>query len=186
MTNNISFKAQFIKPVYIKRVIDKDKSKCLASFVELNHANINDVKAIEFLHKEWGDKAKYLKNIYHNIYNNFKTRTENPASKIYALTTQISDLEKLNPNSIQGVVEIIPTPNKDLFISYIQVNPENTYKSEDRIYSKVGTEIIDTLKKLFPRKKLSTISGNISQSFYEKNNFIENRCGLLEYIPKID
>ena len=44
MTNNISFKAQFIKPVYIKRVIDKNNSKCLASFVELNQANINDMK----------------------------------------------------------------------------------------------------------------------------------------------
>ena len=64
MTNNISFKAQFIKPVYIKRVIDKGNSKCLASFVELNQANINDVKTIELLNKEWGDKAKYLKNIY--------------------------------------------------------------------------------------------------------------------------
>ena len=64
--------------------------------------------------------------------------------------------------------------NKDLFISFIQVNPKNTYKSEDRVYSKIGTEIIDTLKKLFSRKKLSTISGNNSQSFYEKNNFIEN------------
>ncbi len=186
MTNNISFKAQFIKPVYIKRVIDKDNSKCLASFVELNQANINDVKALELLNKEWGDKAKYLKNIYHSICNNFKTKTESPDSKIYAITTQISDLENLNPNVIEGVVEVIPAPNKDLFISYIQVNPKNTYKSEDRVYSKVGTEIIDTLKKLFPRKKLSTISGNNSQSFYEKNNFIENHCGLLEYIPKND
>ena len=96
MTNNISFKAQFIKPVYIKRVIDKDNSKCLASFVELNQANIKDVKTLELLNKEWGDKAKYLKNIYHSICNNFKTKTESPDSKIYALTTQISDLAHKN------------------------------------------------------------------------------------------
>ena len=186
MTNNISFKAQFIKPVYIKRVIDKDNSKCLASFIELNQANINDVKTIELLNKEWGDKAKYLKNIYSSICNNFKTKIESPDSKIYALTTQISDLENLNPSSIQGVVEVIPTPSKDLFISFIQANPENMHKSKDRVYSKIGTEIIETLKKLFPRKKLTTISGNNSQSFYEKNNFIENHCGLLEYIQKND
>lgn len=187
MTNNISFKAQFIKPVHINRVIGQGNyNKCLASFVELNSKDINDVKAIKLLSKEWGKKATYIKTISDNMHNEYKEQNTKGKNKIYALTTQLSDLEVLNPQDIQGVLEIIPTmsQDKDLYISYFEVNPENTCSNSEKIYTKIGSEILNTIKKMFPKKKLFTVAGNDSQRFYEKNGFKGTPFGLLEYTPE--
>ena len=184
MTTNISFNARFIAPATIKRTKSKDYNKCIASFVNIDHANINDINSIKLLNDHWGANAKYLKPIFYDLHNSYKTNPKNPICKVYALTTQLSELENLNPKEIQGVVEIIPTMTSDLFITYLQIDPKNDHDNPDRIFSKVGTEILNTIKKLFPQKKLITIAGNNSQDFYNKNGFVKNKFGLLEYIPE--
>ena len=187
MTNNISFKAQFVKPVFINRVSGQGNyNKCLASFVKLNPRDINDVKNVELLSKEWGNKASYIKIISQNLFNEYKMQEDSAKNKIYALTTQITDLENLNPKDIQGVLEIMPTmfSQEDLYISYFEINPKNIHSNPEKIYSKIGTEILDTIKRLFPKKKLLIVAGNDSQKFYEKNGFKETPFGLLEYTPE--
>ena len=102
MINNITFGANFIQKMPIKKYSAKDKNYTLsyASLVELNPHDINDVKALDEIAFNFGNDS-YVDNIALDIKRAYKrnNQTSEPFSAI-VLTKQTDNFEHLKAKDV--------------------------------------------------------------------------------------
>lgn len=171
MINNITFGANFIQKMPIKKYSAKDKNYTLsyASLVELNPHDINDVKALDEIAFNFGNDS-YVDNIALDIKRAYKrnNQTNEPFSAI-VLTKQTDNFEHLKAKDVIGTAEISKIKNGEIELVYLQANPQFVYSFEPRQIKNIGTSILDYLKQV--NNKIRLISSSSSINFYLKNKF---------------
>ena len=158
-SNNLAFKARFLQNIPVLKFNYKTKNydKVLSSFVEFDPKNIDDAKALSEVVNYW-ENDKYAC----CILNGFEYCTKNldkcEKYKIFALTSQKNNYDKLISDELLGLAQVKP--------DYI----EQYNILGNRIYKGIGSGILSALKKIYNSISLRASSSGLD-SFYKKNNF---------------
>lgn len=181
--SQISFQAKFINTAQVlKRTDKKDFIPLKAAFVEIEPSNEKDIIALAKLDKYWIDS--FASNMFVTA-NAIKHGVFNVGDyKIYALTKQLNNFENLDADKILGLTEITPSTPKDIFINYLQVNPENVYAIQPQ-FKKIGTRILDSLKEMADKIVLNPNSKGTG-IFYQKNDFtpVSENSDVLQWVKR--
>ena len=132
----ISFKANFISSAQINRISTNTPVK--ASFVELSPFCDEDIKSIQEISKNWEADRSFASNIKHNIQDCNWIGYSN-CRRFFALTLQRDKFEKLDPDEVLGLTQIIEGGSDRIKIKYLQTDPINKYQASDREFSGIGT-----------------------------------------------
>lgn len=175
----INFKANFIKPVTIKHGNNKQD----VSFVEIDTNNKKDITTLSNVAYGWGIKT-YAYDIYTNAADTWRKGgmgfySVNP-EHYYAVTKQKDNFEDLNFNEILGVVQLNENDDSNE-IKYLQIDPKHCHGSDKRKYSNIGHSIVDSLKSLYPQKKMTLYANYDAIDFYKKEGFKEDESNTRYY-----
>lgn len=172
MENNISFGARFIKKLPVLKYSYEHKfyKPSSANFVQINPYDKNDVKALNLIAQDFGEKA-YADDIYVDVKKAYERN--DPAwdadMEVFALTKQVGNFNELNPDEVLGVAEITKNNNKEIELEYLSTNPQYIYSYEPPCIKKIGTAIINFLKEKYDKILLN--SSPSAREFYRKNGF---------------
>lgn len=164
--NNLNFGAKYINSTLIKKY-DSNKqsySPVQAAFVEIESSNLSDRDALHELRKDWKDCDYYIAPIVDSIDYEFED------NKVYALTSQRHNFDKLRSDEIMGLANMDVSKGKIPELSYLQVDPSLLNKMEPPIYKNVGTGILNSLKQIY-NKAIQLVSAYSATEFYVKNGF---------------
>ena len=181
MTNSISFKAKFIQNGQIKK-LNKISGKYISTsvkIIELENKK-EDVRIVKQLNDSWKN-SKYTDYIYGTLYSSFSHPTPDNNRKVYAITTQTSNLKNLKSANILGLADIETESNSEIVLKYLQIAPETNFDNENRKYKQIGKCFLDYLKVFF-NKTIKVNSDIHAIRFYEKNNFKPVSSNKLDYI----
>ena len=164
----ISFKAQYIcSPSILQKDNNSQYSSCNVSFVELEHSSPNDKKTLVNLNKQWNYGGTYV----NDIVDLWDEKTDGDEQiRRFAITTQQKRFANLNPKKILGVVEVSDI-GTCLFINFLQTNPKEKYKSENRKFKDIGKTLIESIKNLIQKKTILLSADMSAIPFYKKLGF---------------
>ena len=171
-SNSPAFKAQYLNNVNIMKYNDKSNKyePAVASFVELKD---EDKATVAKLNQEW-IKGVLIEDIYDDF-----VECEN-GHKVYAVTTQQSDLKNLDHKKILSIGEIDTFWGQKAFIEFLQANPDS-FENPYFEYKKCGSAFLDGLKQLYKTITLKSVSLDEVINFYKNNGFIEKCIGELDF-----
>lgn len=135
----------------------------MVHFVEINSQNKKDIKVLKKIAKNWDSKS-YASNI-------FEKAKSQPTLKTYALTKQNSDYENLEHENVLGLCQLSKEMGDVVCIEYLQTNPEFQIENKNRVYKKIGSRILHSLKKVFYDKTLRVNYLFEKITFYMDNGF---------------
>ncbi len=183
--NPVNFGANFITNTTIQKYNAKKKSyfPTDVSFVEIDPQNKNDLKALTDAAKYWGNNDSYALNIASaatGIAAEFINAVKN---KIYAVTRQTDNFDKLNDQKILCLAHVELEDNQPAELEYLQVNPDMIYTLKEPQYKHIGTGFLNTLKKIY-HEAIVLNAAYSAATFYEKNGFKCISPQTLRYIWK--
>ena len=172
--NNISFGAISCNKVRIK-VFDENAKKFLskpAFFVKLEASNRDDITAVNFAAETWKG-APYITKIAKASH-----FMKSDDIDVYALTTQTSGFERLNPNRLIGFAEVRNNCNLPKFnlLYHLQVKPAvmNVDRYGKKTHKYVGSSILHSLKKIYKNITLFSADSPNVEKFYIHNGFVRD------------
>ena len=178
---NIVFKAEFREN---STILSRNKStgnyeKLPVRIVELQPKNKRDVSVIEKLDEEWFEiegSSTIITDINNEIQNPSKLKNYEKRH-FYALTKQRNNLQVLDANKVLGVAVFLENVSKNKLENELELinSHPNCIKraNQHRQYKKVGTSILDFIKKKFDKKPIWVEALPSAVGFYEKNGFVE-------------
>ncbi len=174
MLNNInqtSFKAKFITPATIKELhYRKESQDKVVSLIELKAKSFKDRQALSNVDSLWGKGETFACNIAHDANeDNFIGGN----SQYFALTTQRRQFEEPVSDKILGIAEVLREKDDLIQLKYLQTDPEHTHFSYYKIYSGIGTSILNAIKALFPEDSIILNTVDSARGFYKDNGFVE-------------
>lgn len=162
----VGFKAQFINKCNIQKYSSNTCSFLPreASFIELDAKKWRDRRTLRKITKKWDYSFAT------DIYRSQKSKNN---LRIFALTEQKTNFEKLDVEKILGLTQIQELESNVHYIDYLQTKPAYTANNPDRKYKNIGRKILDNLKNIFRKEtlKLSSLYEDGVIDFYTKNNF---------------
>lgn len=171
METQISFGANFLRkmPVKVYSYNQKAYKPAEASLVELNPLDINDVNALEDTARNFGGET-LANNVYIHANSAFQ-RGKAGNMRLFALTKQGNDFQKLNTADILGVAEISlsKTEQSGIELKNLQVRPQYAHASRRRYIKNIGASIVNYLKETYKKIELNSTSSSIR--LYEKLGF---------------
>lgn len=172
MSNNISFKAQFISPATIKQLYQiKGMQDKAVSFVELEARNINDRKAMQAVDRLWGEGDTFVAGMVGDV--DYETLWGGRIHRYFALTSQLRDFDKVVADKVLGMAEIVRNSDNLINLKYLQAHPDNLYYSFAKLYSGIGTAILNSIKLHFPTDDIILNTVESAREFYKMNGFKE-------------
>ena len=181
----ISFSGTYIKPITINKLSPSGEFiPHKVSLVQFDSTNKADVDAIQQTYESWKIFENCFVEIIRDIANWLHTSKKTQKTrKIFFLTNQQNGFEKLNPNDILGeFMTFKPKRSKKVEIEILQANPfHNSEAGEFRQYTRIGQSMLDEIKERYTGKILKLHSDKYATGFYEKNGFIPNEPGSLDY-----
>lgn len=181
----VSFSGTYIKPIKIKKITTNGEFvPHEVSLVQFDAANKADIEAIQRTFEEWSifdncfvELIRDIANWLHGLAKPQKDR------KIFFLTNQQYGFEKLNPSEILGEFMVWkPRRSNKVEVEVLQANPFHNYDAgEYRQYTKIGQSMLDEIKEQYAGKILQLRSDKYATGFYEKNGFIPDEPGSLDY-----
>jgi len=171
--NNISFRANLIHPVQVKKQTGSSYQPYSANFVEFDINDKKDMYALRETSQNWEDSFAEI--IYDDAENENLKEQKDKNIHIYALTSQQSDFKNMKPSKILGLVEFNENYHGAGKIELLQTNPEDMAMQRNRPkFREVGRGIIKSLKNLYGEKPIIVRSSDDAMIFYEKNGFKKN------------
>ncbi len=173
----ISFGAKYLFPATVQKVAYKDAkiTPAKVSFVELDPMNEKDLEAVYNVSLSWEAPDLYPEMIhsYMSYCASEYNEDEGKNTKFYALTSQKKNLEAPEPDDILALAQVNTANGVE--IEYIQAKPESPMDSFFKKYkfSRVGTGMLDSLKKVFKGEQIFLYSNPRARGFYKKNGFKE-------------
>lgn len=188
----INFKARYIGPVSVLKKDENKYTPTVASFVEFEPNNFDDLTTLCKVSHSWG--RSYAKKIYDNAYKKVFNVQEDPTF-YYGLVVPQNSYEKIDKKDVLGLVEYAPSEQSGNFITYLQVNPNsinksalkenvskvfntikntltfNDSKDSNANYKGVGTGILDAIKSMTKDGPIFLVSDKSAEGFYLKNGF---------------
>ena len=181
----VSFGGIYIKPITIKkRSFGDEFVPHEISLVQFDSKNKTDVDAIQRTLEKWSifDNCfvEIIRDVAHWLH---ISQNQRKSHKIFFLTNQQYGFEKLNPSDILGEFMIWkPKNSSKVEIEVLQANPFHNYDvGEHRQYAEIGQAMLDEIKEQCAGKILKLRSDKYATGFYEKNGFIPNEPGSLDY-----
>ena len=170
----VNFKANFINKTYVQKLNPVTSQFCSqeVSFVEINPRLKDDIKALKKLVNNWGSRSLFTDLIY-------KIAKSDPRRKTYFLTEQSSDFEKIDFTKILGISQLSKEDVNQYCIECLETRPDIQKSNKARNCLGVGTEILESLKKLFFDKRLRVNYIFEELDFYLKNGFENEPFGDL-------
>ncbi len=168
----INFKANLVSTTTVKRINNKQDLKDVeVNFVKLNPLAAEDVFALEKTCSDWGDTAYYANRINTN-FQNYKLDQNSNNVQFFAITEQSKNFDKLNPKKILGLAQTSNLSSGAIFLDELQVSPEHNYNASNALFKKIGTSVINSIKKLFFDKDIFVCPATLSSEiFYTKVGF---------------
>lgn len=168
--DNITFTGNFISHINIKRVKPINITQKI-SVIEADPLNFHDLEALREVNDLW--QGNFSNNIYKdaNAINNIAIKDEK--IKFFILTHQKNNFNNLNAEDIiaEGKIILKHPKENSIYLDYLQVQPDNMFESENRIYKGIGTAFLDFIKDLYKGKEISLHSLYSTLDFYMKNGF---------------
>ena len=172
--SNISFSANFKNYVKILKR-DQVSGKYFpadVAFVTIDSRNLSDLRALKEVYDNWGRDV-----LTEGVLNAAVSKSYGDKyfsrNKIYALTSQSENFEKLNPSKILGVADIRVLGSKgNIFLEHLKVCPFLKGEQNPDI-KKVGTAILNSLKAKFVQIFLVSLNKPEVKDFYRRNAFKE-------------
>ncbi len=168
----INFRANYIGNTPIKQLYNNKYVDTKANLIELNPNNNSDLMALKEIGNSWYCGSSLAAEIYLDAKENYLYSTKNK-QKFYALTSQKDTFEKLNSEKILAVIEAEEYNKNILEIIFLQVHPYYNYYSYDREYKKIGSGLLDIIKKIYSDKIIILKPVFEAINFYLKNGFKE-------------
>lgn len=166
----VSFGANFISHVQVKKIHNNNYKTEDVAFVELDSNNLNDRIALDNIAKYW-EYDLYAQNIATTSNQIYAKELPQNKFKIYAISSQKSKFEYLEDQQILGASLCEKLKHNGIYIDYLQINPEYIYSSQPK-FKRNGSAILDGLKNLYNFIVLKPSKGSTS-NFYLKNDFIK-------------
>ena len=164
----INFKGSFISTVNISKIRPLS-APVKVSAVELNPLDNRDLKVLQKVHSLWS--ANFSGVIYKDAEKINLTEIPDDTQKFFVLTRQKNNFENLCAEDVLAEIKVIPEGSKSIFLDYLQVQPDNMFDSDNRIFKGIGTAALNFLKKLYNGKEINLHSLYSSRYFYEQNGF---------------
>lgn len=172
MNNNISFKANFISSANIKQLYKtKSVQDKAVSFIELKAKSFKDRKALSAIDSLWGEGDTFASSIARDADDDIIFGGKN--GRYFALTTQRKQLDEPVADKVLGVAEVRREKENLIQLKYLQAHPDNTCFSYYKVYSGIGTAILNALKNLFPNDSILLNTVESARNFYKYNGFVE-------------
>ncbi len=169
--DSINFTANHIKNVSIARKYYNKYQPCKVSLVEFDPTNKKDIDAMYKTTDKWDESFTAF------TYDDMRTVNEKkellPNLHVYALTTQKSGFDKINPSKILGVVEIVEKYTDGNKVEVLQTNPSHIKNFENKtpLFKHIGKRLVSFVKKKFNDKPLYLHPTKTAIPFYEKLGF---------------
>ena len=178
--SNLNFGAKYINTTQIKKYdyFEQKYFPMQVSFVEMEPANKSDREALYDLLAEWKE-CEFVAPIVDSF-----EYLSNEDNKVYALTLQGRDFDKLKSSEIVGLANMDITKGNIPELSFLQVDPDLLHKKESPVYKNVGTGIINSLKQIY-NKAIQLVSMYSVTEFYVKNGFEIVDKKQLRYIWRV-
>ena len=149
------------------------------SFIEFNKNSVEDLNTLKKLKKRW--PLTFASNIFREF------TLIGDAVKVYALTLQEKNFEKLDADDILGLAEI-SNEESEVTLEALQTKPKYMYndKNQNSLYKSIGTTLLNSIKNISYIKRIKVHSLFSVIPFYEKNEFknIDENNSLLTWIKK--
>ncbi len=165
---NISFKAQLIKPTYIKHYKTEKGvyTPKIISFIELDAKNKDDLLVIKELATNWGKD-----NLVKDILKSLSKRYQRDTTKVFALTEQRDFLEKPNSKQVLGIAMTDTFYQNACYLEYLQTNPLYMANKKMAKFKNIGSTMLKLLKNKFWDQEIRINALEESVGFYLKNCF---------------
>lgn len=181
----VSFSGTYIKPIKIKKITTNGEFvPHEVSLVQFDAKSPHDVQAISDTYDEWKIFDNCVVGIIRDVANWLHgLKRPQKSHKIFFLTNQQYGFEKLNPSEILGEFMVWkPRRSNKVEVEVLQANPFHNYDAgEYRQYTKIGQSMLDEIKEQYAGKILQLRSDKYATGFYEKNGFIPDEPGSLDY-----
>lgn len=158
--NNISFTGTYIKPA----TVYKNSEPVFASVIELGK---NDTKSVQKVADKWDS---WLTNLMcAKFYQPEKLKN----TRFFALSTQNSDFQKVNPSKVLALFEVDDNGAK-YTMEYLDVHPRyrknpNIINEKRKGITKIGEACIKFIREKFATKKETDLYAiDDAKQFYEK------------------
>ena len=169
-----SFGALYVNNFNIGK-LDKNTNEYVsvpASFLQIDPKNDYDIEALYNVATYWGNDSKFATNVYYAacaIRNNSKYYKNN---KIFVLTTQLEDFDKLDDEKILGIIHVNELEPKHYFGEHIEVKPDIVYTVTPE-YKGVGTAMDKSVKKLCNKMSIFPLKLKSVRNFVKRNGYVE-------------
>lgn len=168
--DNLSFTGNFISLINIKK-LKPFTMPVKISVVEADPLVSEDLRALREVNDLW--RGNFSNVIYKDAaaINNIGIPDE--IQKFFVLTRQKENFNRLKAEDILAEGKIIlDNPDKNsIYLDYLQVQPDNMFESENRIYKGIGSAFLDAIKALYKGKEINLHSLYSTLDFYKKNGF---------------
>ncbi len=168
----VSFNGKYVTRATIqKRDINGKYKDHNVSLIRIDLSNKEDIFALKKINDTWKD-AIFTSDVYDDAKYLHDNDIFNSGRKFYILTTQKKRFNRLHPDSILAatgvsVKEFLPYVS----IEHFETKPEFQFSEHNRLYKKVGTGLLNALKKAFEDKDITLHSVSSSLDFYKYNGF---------------
>ena len=183
--NNIIFGAKYITNAPVKKFnyIKAKFEPYNASFVQIEPSNRTDYSAIKEIVKNW-EYGMFTREIFKTIQKLRDGELPDSLVKVYAVTKQRNNFEKLRDDDILAIGEITKKSDKDIELEYLQVNPDLIYDYEQKKFKHTGSAFLNILKGLNGIRSIVLNSVYSATEFYEQNGFKLIDSSKLKYYWK--
>ena len=164
----ITFQANYLNSASIKRINTYKPSIKKVAFVEINPNNPSDVLALHKAAIKW-DKTGGEGFAYDIC----EAVNKGKPDRFFALTTQHDRFDNLNFKQILSLAQVKTESKGEQYIEFLQVDPENSNKSEEPESPHIGTAMLNCLKNIFIDKTIELDSVKSAISFYLRNGFTD-------------
>ncbi|MBR6722831.1 hypothetical protein IKL64_05200 [bacterium] len=181
----VSFTGTYIKPITIKKLAANGEFvPHEVSLVQFDANNPLDIQVIRDTCNEWKIFGNCFVEIIRDVANWLHgLKRPQKSRKIFFLTNQQYGFENLNPDEILGQFMVWNKKNtNNVQLEVLQTNPFHSYDvAEFRRYSEIGKSMVDEIKEQYRGKIIKLYSDKDATGFYEKQGFVPDTPGSLDY-----
>ena len=182
-TSTPSFKAKYVGKTNIKKLnpLNGNYEKAEAFLLEFDSKNKNDLAVLKNTFEQW--KSLFGRDIYQTAENIVADMFDEVKNKVYFLTKQKNNIEKLETSDILALADVEPKTNKEgneiLELHRLQVDTALIDK-QSPAFKYAGTGVLNVLKEKFNKIiELNAVPSAIN--FYIKNGFIDLQDSFLRF-----
>lgn len=169
--DSINFTANHIKNVNIAKRYYNNYKPCKVALVEMESTNPGDIKAIEKTANKWD--ISFTVFTHQDMLEAQKNEELLPKLKVYALTKQKNNFEKMNYSDILGVIEVVKKDDPGTKIEILQTKPSfiNDKHNKKPAFTHIGKNLVNYVKKEYNKEPLYVNPTKVAVPFYEKLGF---------------